>query len=424
MKHNTLTVLLLLASALCAFAQKGGECATCKGKRETNCFTCEGKGTFEAPCPLCLGRDPVDCLNCAAKGSVICRKCENEDRAGSGGSSRNCVVCKGRHTLPCRLCERGKLPCGACKGTQKVKRGCTVCTGLKKLPCPDCGQEPETCPACKGEKNQTCPICQGTKKSPTQCVSCRGAGYSACGNCWGLGQSYCQNCNHLGRVESAICPKCRGKAMIACTTCKGKGGAPCVQCAGEGGDGPCWACGSKGTISCLRCAEPRKVWRGKDEATGVSVVVLSVQDFEPHVIAGLRMSFPMLQPVLWRVVIDARESKSPFPLGDAKGWQLTGVELSDRTCVVGPSRLPSTDEARYAAFLGLCGLGKDAGKYPVSASPSKVLTVVLWEGGDPDPSMKEFTLRKGAGESQFKLEEGTATWSDWARLMSVAKGRR
>ena len=168
------------------------------------------------------------------------------------------------------------------------------------------------------------------------------------------------------------------------------------------------------------------MWSAKDEASGVRITVLPVGPFEPYLLAALKEAFPTTQPVLWRIVLDAREAKPKFELGGAKGWQLIGTEPTDKACAVAECRLPKEFEELYGGIIALCGLQKDGAKYPVTASQPRVVTTLLWEMGDPDAVMKGFVLRRGAGgkdSAELTLAEAPATWNDWLRLMTLAAKR-
>ncbi len=423
MRLSTATILLL--SLALHLSAQGAKCATCADKGEANCFACSGKGTIDAPCAMCLTRADATCFACAGKGGVACRKCEGADLAGHRADAQNCHVCRGKRTILCRVCVKGKVPCGACGGKSKASRGCPICVGAKKLPCPDCdaGAKGGVCGACKGEKLEKCPICLGAKQVPSPCMTCLGSSVNACRDCQGLGLILCPNCDLNGHEDTKICERCNGKSWKSCVTCRGKGTAACATCSGQGTPRGCWACQAVGTIACRRCGEPPKMWAATDEASGVRIWVLPVSEFEPHLLAALKEAYPTMQPVLWRVVLDGREAKSKFELGGAKGWQLIGTEPTEKTCAVAESKLPKEAEEQYGGILALCGLTTEGGKFPVTGSKPRVVTTLLWEMGDPDPWMKGFVMRQGAGTkdaAELTLVEAPATWADWLRLMMAA----
>ncbi|MEK7865320.1 MAG: hypothetical protein AAB434_01465 [Planctomycetota bacterium] len=423
MKLATWTALLL--SLALRLPAQGAKCATCTGKGEASCFACSGKGTIDAPCAICLTRADATCFACAGKGGVACRKCEGADLAGHRADAQNCHACHGKRTLTCRVCVKGKVSCGACKGTSKASRCCPICVGKKKLPCPDCTTAPAAadCAMCKGAKTESCPICQGAKQVPVACTACLGSSVNPCSACQGLGLVLCPSCDLNGHEDTRICEKCNGKSFKACVTCRGKGTQACASCSVQGPQRQCWACLAVGTISCRRCVEGVKLWSAKDEASGARVTVLPIAPFEPHLIAAVREAYPTSQPVLWRIVIDARESKPKFELGGANGWQLNGKEPTEQVVVVGEGRFPKELEEQYGGILAMCGLLKEGGKYPLTVAPTRVGTTLLWEMGDPDAAMTGFFLRPGAGSKaseSLTLVEAPATWFDWVRLMTAA----
>lgn len=416
----TATLFLVLVLRLPA---EDAKCSTCAGKGEASCFACNAKGTIDAPCAICLTRADASCFACAGKGNVACGKCGGSDLAGHKADAQNCHVCRGKKTIECQVCVKGKVPCGTCKGASKASRGCPVCAGAKKFPCPDCaaGAKADPCGACQGAKQEKCPVCLGAKEVPAPCMACRGGSVNPCSACQGLGIVLCPNCNLVGHEDTRTCTKCNGKAYKPCVTCKGRGTAACQTCSGQGTKRACWACLGSGTIGCRRCAEPVQMWSAKDEASGVRVTVLPVPAFEPYVLAALREAFPTYQPVLWRVVVDAREAKPKFELGGANGWKLIGTEPTEKTCEVAEWKLPKEFEEQSGGILATCGLQKDGGKYPLTVAAGRVNTTLLWEMGDPDAMMKGFVLRReGKDAAELTLAEVPATWNDWLRLMTLA----
>lgn len=182
-------------------------CPLCRGtgRHTIGCTECEGSGAI--PCPSCGGSDicpapgcegglfltsdtrGYDCKLCDGYGFVFCFACKDP--------ALKCAVCRGspgKISVPCPLCDRGRLPCPACP--RDAAAPCAACSGKGELPCGYCAD---------GRANWSCP-------------SCGGAGYLGCGKCFG----YCRYGSRSNTRE--FCSECKD-GKNPCHDCRGKGTA-------------------------------------------------------------------------------------------------------------------------------------------------------------------------------------------------------
>jgi hypothetical protein len=77
------------------------------------CRSCGGDGRIE--CTSCGGAARVTCIACNGAGKV--------DGVTKSGARRllNCKTCKGKASLACGSCSRGKVDCGACQQSGRVE---------------------------------------------------------------------------------------------------------------------------------------------------------------------------------------------------------------------------------------------------------------------------------------------------------------
>ena len=189
---------------------------------KVDCPVCRATGLLqEMGCPECVGKGYVGrrrCGECDGKGRAQheCSACEGEGGIVRGGREVTCPRCNGK----------GKLPCGFCRRSGKLKRRNPDYSGKPTKPCPHCEgsgfENRQKCLSCSGNGTITygrrrrrrtvdCLSCGGDGIGPPRCRRCRGAGVvnpeknpSACLPCFGTGREFppCRSCKGQGWIRA------------------------------------------------------------------------------------------------------------------------------------------------------------------------------------------------------------------------------
>jgi hypothetical protein len=189
----------------------------------------------EVDCPVCRGAgllQEMGCPECEGKGYVGRRRCNECD--GRGRAKHQCSACKGEGGIvhggreaTCPRCGgKGKLPCGLCRGSGKLKRLYPDYSGKPTKPCPHCDgsgfENRQKCLRCsgngtvslgrrRGRRTVGCPSCGGDGVGPPRCRRCRGSGLSGsegalsvCLPCFGTGREFppCRSCKGQGWIRA------------------------------------------------------------------------------------------------------------------------------------------------------------------------------------------------------------------------------
>lgn len=207
-----------------AVKKGGGERPRCEASGTVACPFCKGSRKLDVACGVCQGLGNLTCPSCDGDSHCAAPGCCDGTQVRTDGLY-DCKACDGTGWGDCRTCfDKPRFPCKVCGGSGKSSRECLVCRGKGRVPCPDGGEV------------------EDVDATPARCPWCYDPNvHIGCGRCFGSGFSGCRTCLGTGQVA---CPECHG---LGCAKCGRKGSRPCPN--GQGWKIPCTACAGKGTAS-------------------------------------------------------------------------------------------------------------------------------------------------------------------------------
>jgi hypothetical protein len=203
-------------------------CSPCEGKGRISCEACKGEGRRDISCKDCKGEGRIrpagvqdssnatmKCRNC--DGMKVFKKARCPECAGLG--KRKCEACKGEPWPESRCqtkeCQKGRVPCEACRGAGRVKVKCPQCENGRIKPNGAAGGSTVLVKCKKCEKSDGT---QGDGQLDDDCKACGKSGKVTCKTCGGM----------LGRAAGAGPDVSSIFTLEACGGCPGAGCAACL----------------------------------------------------------------------------------------------------------------------------------------------------------------------------------------------------
>lgn len=89
-----------------------------------------------APCSRCGGDEKIPCTTCSGSTRAPCAACSGAGKSygyTANGAHRllNCKACRGKGSLKCSDCAKGKMPCPACHGSGRSERWLEVTEAIR-----------------------------------------------------------------------------------------------------------------------------------------------------------------------------------------------------------------------------------------------------------------------------------------------------